>query len=263
MLSEFVQRKTDLKEFYYLDHGFHEQTIFKTVAENCLNITLGIMTIKYDGVASNWYFLKQCQHLQTIAIEIGVFGHRKFTDIFNILVTMRTLKILYIHFENDLRIQEADNEIFIKSNYGRRKPELFEYVELFMDVDIDKHVLQHLRYLIATTFIIKTLNLIVSHPAMNLKCLASIARNLYGLEHLAIHRYCFLLQASMSMVWSTLNLEKIALNSQLGLNKNLTIYVSKECEAMLRTGLERFYDPKVIAIASHSKLVGKDTKEMN
>lgn len=252
-ITEFVKRKSNLREFFYRYRRLEEQPIFEAVAENCLNIaSLGIIKIKNNGKTSNWNFLTQCQRLETITIEFGVFDHRKFTDIFNILCSMRTLKVLHIHFENNREIptEIICNDIvsFIKSNNGRRKIELLEHIEIFMDIDAD--VAQHLCHLVAITFHCKTMSLVIDQLEKDSKYLHSIVQNMHGLEHLSIEEYC--LPAHVASVWSNLMMEKLSVNKQLRISKNLTIYVDKECEEKLKSQLGSLYDPQIIKIASHS-----------
>lgn len=258
-VSEFIKRKSQLRKFSYRDHRFHEQMIFKSVAENCLNITsLGILKIRCNGAGPDLAFLRQCQHLETITLQIGIFSVQKFTDVFNVLMVLRKLKTLYIAFVEELQNTEeiVTNELvsFIKSN--RRRSALLDYMELYMAGDVDEDIAQHLCCMIASVFRVKTLSLVIHQSIMNSKLLSLIVRNLQGLEHLSIDEDCIL----DSLTWSNLMLDKIALNNTLDVSKKLIIYFNKKCEATLTAEVGSVYDPQIIAIASNSNFVFRDCK---
>lgn len=263
-LINFIGGLPNLKIFCY--RGLEEEKVLKTIAENCLNlISLGIIQIDCDGMTSmrnrnKWNFLRQLEHLETIAVEVSGFDHHEFSNIFNVLSTMSKLKVLYIHFEIEEEHETVCNEImsFLKSN-GNRRIEFLEYIELFIDTDIDEYIAQQLCYLFANTFNVKTLCLgIYQQKKVYLHHLSSIVRNFQSLEHLYVEDSSRCV-STLSSVWCNLMTEKIAVNNQLQISKILTIYVDVKCEEKLKSELG-WYDPKIIAVASDSKFSRKFMK---
>lgn len=263
---EFIKRKPKLRKLSYRDHSFHEQTIFRTVSENCLNITsLGILKIRNDVASNNWNFLKKCQHLNDVTMQISIFNGRKFADIFQIICDMRQLKVLHIDFNQDEKIdaKTAIDEIasFLKSNNGYRKVDTLQYIELSMDIDVDDNVLQQICVMVASVFRATTLHSSVNqHPDnVNSKYISAIVHNLHGLEHLSLDEDCFS-EVSIPLTWTALMEAKISLNTQLSISAKLIIYVDKKCEHKLKTALINCYDHTIITIASEFSFVFNNCK---
>lgn len=250
-IKDFIRRKSNLTEFYY--RYFLDTTMFTTVAEDCSNITsLGYI---YFAETLDWNW-RRFQHLETIAFDIDVevfTGHQEFTNIFIIVSSLKTLKVLMIAFKNNFKTENVTvcNEIVSILKSDHRKIEHLKYLDLIIGSKIVGALGQLLCHMIATTFNVKILSLTLLESQTDLKCVNSIVRNVDNLEHLIIaHRYPMETQVKF---WSKLMKKKITSNNQLKILKNLIIYVDTKCEDKMRSELGSIYDPQIIAIEPHSK----------
>lgn len=201
--------------------------------------------------------MEQCRHLEDLSIQFCIFDSRNFADIFDIICVLRTL-----NFKKTSRIQKEidSNEIssFMKSNNERRKT--LDYMELFMDLNIGKDLVEQLCVLTASSFGATTLNSAIRRGMKkDSTFIRSVVRNIHGLEHLSIDDFSES-ESFIPPLWSGLMADKISLNNQLGVSKKLIVYVRNGCEEKLNTQLVNCYDPQIISIASTSNFAVKQMK---
>lgn len=260
-VTEFIT-KLNLRKLYFFGINL------KKISENCPNISsLGQINIKSAAVGAGvgnrieWNVLGQLEHLETISFTIELFNWREFQNIVNALANVKKLKTLFIHFSNEPELQSniiCDGILaFLKSN-GNQKIVVLEYVEVFLDCDIEGIVGQQLWHMLTDVLNVKTICLVTYIIEPHAALFSLIVERAQSLEHFCIDGNDS--AKNLSRVWRKMMMAKVSTNNLLGIRRKLTIYVKEKFEGKIKSDVSSLYDPQVIEIASHSHFARRSMK---